>query len=532
MVTTLLLLLLGGFIQANRGHFSLINATEDREMASRAARSVYEYCLYRLENDQTWAASPFSADQVDLETAGYIDVQENGGTRRIEGEIPGLKAEFEVDITNDLAGSKTAMFLIRTRVGPAAREIEAQVRVAPLYDGSAVTGGDMVIGAIQWVVGSKDPYRNVVRAQGDIRSPSYHDLDFVGLANSLGETGSDRGILWSRNDIGFNLGGGIYQSVTSGSVMQDAITATGGLFRPNSAPGRSIHDLQLSDLTAPANTSTIQPGSYRFTQTGITYESYEQTGTDMLGNPEYGWVTRTANIPVLLREDGGVQDYWYSASSLASLGTTQNVSFSLGGTAHVEANDEFFLDGGTSLMRARLDTATTTPMLEILGDGQIDVNGSFEVLSDGDLPEVKLGQGAQSGQLKATGDVTIQGWVRGVGVVISETGSARLQVGEANTDPNQMGLSLFAARDIELESPAGGGSDLFFNGLVYARDNFRFNSNAQRLRIEGALVARNGDLTITGATEVDFTYNPDYLELLVESLPDQRTRLELVVWKE
>ncbi len=106
-----------------------------------------------------------------------------------------------------------------------------------------------------------------------------------------------------------------------------------------------------------------------------------------------------------------------------------------------------------------------------------------------------------------------------------------MNVSNANTDPNSAGLSLFANTDIDISTPPGTG-DIRFNGLIFARDNFRFNAQGQNLIVDGSVVARNGDIEITGANQVDLTYNPEYLELLMENLPDSRTKLETLTWIE
>ena len=58
------------------------------------------------------------------------------------------------------------------------------------------------------------------------------------------------------------------------------------------------------------------------------------------------------------------------------------------------------------------------------------------------------------------------------------------------------------------------------------------NGASKDFVVDGALVARNGDISINTAGKVDLTYNPDYLKLLLEKLPDNRTKLEALVWKE
>jgi hypothetical protein len=93
------------------------------------------------------------------------------------------------------------------------------------------------------------------------------------------------------------------------------------------------------------------------------------------------------------------------------------------------------------------------------------------------------------------------------------------------------GLVAYASGDVKLENP-GSATDWAFNGLVYARNNFEFDANGADCTLEGALVARNGNIAFREAGEVDFIYNPEYLEAMLEDLPENRLQIERVYWKE
>jgi hypothetical protein len=49
--------------------------------------------------------------------------------------------------------------------------------------------------------------------------------------------------------------------------------------------------------------------------------------------------------------------------------------------------------------------------------------------------------------------------------------------------------------------------------------------------IEGALVARDGKISIANSRSTQFVYNPAYLEQIIKNLAESRIRLESVCWR-
>lgn len=513
-------------MQINRSHFSVLGNHQEREACLRTAQTVNQYCIDRLEQDKTWATSDFGSDFDDPDLNGLFTVKEVGGTPNIEGEIPSLSTTFTCSVDNQMASAERVELVITASGGGITRTIRSTLRPAPLYDSGIAAGGGVNISADEWTVGSRDPYRNLVRAKHDILAPDFNNINIVGKTNSAGETGDDHGIFWAKDDIAFYQGG-LSQSVTDPVVMQDAMTATGGRFIPNSGISHPIHDLQVEDVVAPAGQSDINAGDYRFTEATATYERYEQTGTDSFGNPEYSWVSRSTTIPILGRYQGSLTEYWYTESVLS--GTVRNVSLGLPGTGHVEDSETFSLDAG-SKVEVTLDTPTTTPSFAIQADGAIDIAGEFKVTSTGEQPLLSFSGNGSDSQIKAEGDVVFQGSITGNGIIMSKNGNVELEVTDANTTGNDLGVSIFANGDININSIGSG--TLNFSGLLFARENVSVNGVAQDFNVDGALVARNGNINISTSGKVDLTYNPEHLKVLLEKLPDNRTKLETLIWKE
>ena len=70
--------------------------------------------------------------------------------------------------------------------------------------------------------------------------------------------------------------------------------------------------------------------------------------------------------------------------------------------------------------------------------------------------------------------------------------------------------------------------DMYMSGLVYAEDDIEINTNGKTLRLEGAVVAKNGDVRINGASDVELIYDRDLLDDLIAAGGTGPIRLEQV----
>ena len=76
----------------------------------------------------------------------------------------------------------------------------------------------------------------------------------------------------------------------------------------------------------------------------------------------------------------------------------------------------------------------------------------------------------------------------------------------------------------------GYSADMKFKGLIYAGDDFRFDTQQQGIEIEGALVAK-GDINIINATGARIIYNSELLEnMFVANEGDTSAKLERAYW--
>lgn len=73
--------------------------------------------------------------------------------------------------------------------------------------------------------------------------------------------------------------------------------------------------------------------------------------------------------------------------------------------------------------------------------------------------------------------------------------------------------------------------DAQFTGVIYTRNNLTASMGNNKFFVEGAIVARNGDISITNADRVQFLYNPEFLTRFVNPAGSAiQTRLRQVFW--
>jgi len=68
-----------------------------------------------------------------------------------------------------------------------------------------------------------------------------------------------------------------------------------------------------------------------------------------------------------------------------------------------------------------------------------------------------------------------------------------------------------------LTSPDPGLPEMYMEGLIYAEQDIIFNATGKSVKLEGAVVARNGSITINGASKIDLVYDRELLDDLLGS---------------
>lgn len=570
-----LLLLTGAFVQINRDNFSLVRASTARDEAYATCEAVYQYAIYRMEHDKYFAAAPFDATEADPDLGSDLMVEFQEGSHRLEGTFRPLSSSFTAEIENNLNQDATSPTGVpahsaRLRVTSEARglsiSIESLIQVAPLFDASALSRGNTSIGASRFNVRSRDPNRNLVRAEGRIDVPDlFNGTPRTRFLNADDDNFDPRGMLWTHNHI---YAGGTQVS----ERLEEANRLSGGRFVPEARQHFEIYNLQSEDIQVPSNVVPVDSGEYRFTMAEativadtdhqweegfiITYteegttrwsatqqvhvlEYYENPG-DPTPSRVYRSVTRTDDIavPDLRGEEGETR-----IQSVTINYDTPGIDESI----VVEPSDIVYLDadGGDRVAVDLINQHITFPR-----DTTVQAENDFKITTDrGEPPILQFsssmstdasGTTTNRAALVAGGTIDLQaGITEGYGTLVATRGDLNIRP-TGNTGDVDItavregfgGLVVFAGNDVNLENPLDTGNTWDFNGLVYARNNFNFQANGANAKVEGTLVAREGNINFNNAEDVDFIYNPEYLETMLNELPHNRTQLERVFWRE
>jgi len=564
IMMALAMMLLGAFLQVNRAHVWLMNASEGRQTAHSACQAGFEYVMFRLEHDRKWSEVAFDGR---IDSPGTdLEVEEVEDSRTIRGYLRPMDATFEVDIENNLSNSAASEFgvppymcrlTIRGTAMGATKEVVTLLHQAPLFDSSALTRGKMVMNADQFNVRSKDKWRNQIRAEENIDIPSATEArtQFL-LPDSTVQ--DSKGMMWSKSDI---ISGG---TKLDASNIDEANLNSGGRFVPKSKQHFEIFDLQADSIVTPkANNTAVKPGVYRFTKAtahltlnanygkGMGAEKYrlerdqEIEVLEYYANPDdplpthvYRSENKTEDLdPPIPTSTGG----WFP-KGLEGVDIDQvDITYSTAGTETVPVTlgDKVYLDvDGTS---QKVEADLYTQKVTIAAGTSVTVDGMLSIESDrGTPPRLDLGAKGERAAIVAEGTINLsRAETEGVGTLVSRKGDVSIApLGEnfevETSDPLFGGLVLFAGNDVKLKNPSeepGGKWD--FKGLVYARNNFHFDANKADATVEGTVVARNGNLTFDSpGANVEFIYNPEYLKKMLEDLPENRLQLERLFWRE
>lgn len=576
IVTGLMMLLLGAFITVNQRSFDLLNNDLQTVTAAQAARSAYDYCLFQLEKNRYWGSANFSG--ATHKGSGFKEIKELGGKTVIKGITEGTEATFVVEVVNNLMGEgavhgvskKHCRLRITATCGRAEVRREAMLTIAPLFDGSVVASKGISIDAKALTVSSEDRMRNRIRSKSNIEVPDYNGHFTFNPADKANE----KGVLWAKDDIVMGS-----KSLSKLENAREAQESTGGRFYPGSDTYYDVYDLQIDEVKTNSNVTNIKPGIYVFANRDATYDA-------VVPDSEGGWTTTPKNIsvPVLERREwsvnsdgeltqGDVREVWYMSKGLPINAAHKWIN--LYGDLpedglHPQPDGKFMLDTGVEVTFGVLDpesNSTLPPKIEIDSDRNIEVNGDFGVASEdqaysprlvfkefdtgavgtdwkGEIVSASITTKKESGTGK--GSIYIEGTIFGNGKLLSD-GDVTIKNTYADVESDEeSGLSIYASGSVRISPQQAKWLDnqllwkdgiTAFKGLIFAGkdviiDAYKgVNDNAD-VYIEGAVVAREGEVKVRDARHVHFNYNPAYLDSILKPANSDRVRLERVVWKE
>ena len=191
VVCLFLVMLTGALIQNQSGAFSIAQTSDAAVRARSACQSAYDYCLYQLEHSRTWGSgSGFLGledvdpnrrnNRTDGDLWDRVEIRKFQG-HTFEGYLSDHGCRFTVKVSNALttpaSGTPTEQVTLEITAwdGDAPREssrsvqgVYCRLRLAPLYDSSILSRGNITINAREALFASKDLFRNEIRAEGDV----------------------------------------------------------------------------------------------------------------------------------------------------------------------------------------------------------------------------------------------------------------------------------------------------------------------------------------------------------------------------
>ena len=511
IIMLLLIMLTGALIKTQSGAFALMRVSDRQRDSRMACRSLYDFCLFQLEHNRNWGKGSFQTTD-DVVPSRDSDHAVGSLSSRIEiqgvegniftGKLTDENLLFRIEVVNALTtGSgletsggvpvKNEQVVLHIEVGEARRgnflplqKATSVLQLAPLFDGTILSRGDVRLNASEVFFASKDPRRNEMRTDGDADLPdithgrarflNYHpDL----LKDDTSSTSADfdgKGLLYA--------GGRLKENGTeiAPEDMSDAIRESGGRLIGSGQKRVDIYNLSADTIPQPKagnlkHDVVVPPGEFRFDRitADVTVEITEVHGKNTIRRTE----RRTQSLDVCSYFDppGSEKPIKVMRGEIDKAAYNPNTRIidvdvrypdGVDETIPVDIGNQFYLNSQFQETHFDSKSQETVPELGIRSEkhgGQgpvvIDLNShrlsvapdtrvrpqsrpqgsklppsSFEItVENGERPTFILGTAKNDVIFEADGDVTVGGGTTdGLGTVISRQGSVTL---EPNAEP-------------------------------------------------------------------------------------------------
>lgn len=588
-------MLVGAFLGTRRSFIALSRYSAEQQACRDTLRSLADFCRFRLEGQESWGRLPGEADDAVTfrdaaghvvfelkpiatgEAQGKAEFQGMRGLAYFEGVAPRAAVKFQLSISNNLhndlpneaagVGAKACRLEFRASRSAHAERVEVMLRRAAFFDSTVAASGEIEIDADELNFSSKDPLRNQIRSKSDILLPDIPNITFTPDPDVQTP---EKGTVWAQGDIKID-------GNSSEERLNQAADQTGGEFLPNAPTRYSVPELKKADLDADGSKPIrlLAPRCYYFVKETVYY-----LDTD--------GVERERQIPSLRvvapnvdPGDGQVEQFYWvkDALFLPLAGDTPDeptvpldhtpdpdtvyIKFGNGQTMTgiMTEEREIEIAGGPDV---EMPVALYDPP-KVLFDAEVDYRvrgdggrvGDFKIASFGAEATIDFvdhdpdPERPQEGFLSVDRDLVIQGQMNNCGKLLAGR-DVELLPRDVTVDKIEEGndLAVYAGRNVMIR-PLMSEDDAMradarryfvFRGLVYAGDDFDFRSSVVRqgqtyrfdrkLFIEGALVARRGDVFIQGNETVELKYNPKFLDdLLQNSFDEDHAQLEELSWR-
>ena len=571
LVTTLaalavVIMLMGAFFLNWQSHIAMSRYSAEKKDCGEALSSLADACRFQLEGNRDWGkVAGAETDAMEflsrsgepllilepMSAEGELgdDFQGMSGLAFFSGESRQTGVKIALAIVNNLdnrlpmldqrVGAKACRIQIRVRKGGYTEWVEVTLRRAGFFDSTVLASKKIEIDADRVEFSSADPLRNQIRSESEIFLPDTPLLKFTPAEDALT---AETGTVWSKDDI--HIGGDSGEQKRRG-----AAETTGADFFPNAPSYYKIPELRKSDIDYESGKPTVNLASANY----MFNDKQSITFKDTRGN-EYTREIRAVLVYQTADQTWGpLSKFHFLQDPLNSPDPSDpdpdayapdlNTVVIEGVTGIPETDPEFELDGIDCDLSANKFTLDARPEYRVSGDFGI-VNGSLEFTDVAADPTNPV-----EGFLSVDRDLSINGQIYNGGKLVAGR-NVYLSPYDVKVDKLEetSDIAIFAGNDVIVrptftdEDPHDAQRYFVFKGLVYAGNDFKFLSSLVRngttyqfdrkLYIEGALVAKRGEVQIKGNETVELRYNREFLDDLLENPQDRGVvQLEVLAWR-
>lgn len=562
LAISLLLCLLTAVIGGRRSQGDVVRFDKNDQLANESALSILEYCRYQLERDQKWLADGpltitpprdgedrlmFVVDDISRNVFFEEDSVVQSFSIEVEGRVLLAKeVPFELTINNNFSRDEVtadvlphyATLDVRTHLGASQIHYFSTLKNAPFANSTVAANGDISIKTAHVSFETLDPHRNQVRSKQDVFLPEVEQMLFQTERNWQR---SEKGTVWAYGDI-------LVGEEDDPLPLEEAEEETGARFIPNGRQSYSVPRLGAEQVSADPELDEIinfPSGNYTIGRRTLFFEDTSGSSHEKV-------------VPLVLAGSGDVyfhQEFLEEGLPPVDMSTVRLGEDAPPLSAHPQPTPSFSLGPAKIILSADPEQPCA---LEVPSNKKIVSEGHLKIVgtSPEDLPELRfvdppLAEKSTRGHLQvSTGDLTLACSVKNAGLLMASN--------DVNLQPSDIAVSasveedvaIYAGRDVNIDASlanpsighaTSGGRKLTFRGLVYAGNDFTFDTDSglstpsgdpidynRDLEVIGSVVAQ-GEMRMRGTQGATLRYDPEFLNNVMEkSVRGSSKRLEVV----
>lgn len=511
-IMSLVVMFLGALISTNQTSIRLATGLNADKNATANCQSGLDYAWQLIERDQAFGRTNFPDGSIPgyNEASARLDIRLRNPNNNVDNQyiearyLDRPEAGFRVRIANKihLTASTRAQdnplgyqaippFSVMIKVegfdGKRTRVLEALLQKAPFIAHGLFSGQDVTCQwgneVAQWDVASNDPFRNSIRTKGKLRMDrvTSGSLKFSPAQGTTASTFGRYGAALPSLGV-FDTSG---SNELDSDGYTDASRQSRGMVLNRSAQNDKIKELGADALKVPDIKVNLPGGTYRFEKTRFDIkiewqEEVEESYQDEHGNPgtRRVWQDRSETKQLYAKAfaryindtDQQAAQMWLAEQHLphppATSGGIRGGQVSLVNQPNAQIfqlapDGAFDLPGSSGGLAARVNFSEGT--FDVPANTMLTFDGSFKLqhrgLDTADArPKVRLvnqtnpedeSQPFTAG-IRARGDLTIEGGLRGSGTVIAD-GKLEMYAESSLATSTDRPVALYAGGDVNLK---------------------------------------------------------------------------------